>query len=389
MTRVIYLDNSATTVRKPPEVLAAVADAMTQSGNSGRGAHGASLESGRSLFATRTKAARLFHAVGPDHVVFTANASAALNTAIAGLLRPGDHAVCTDLEHNSVLRPLHAAAQRGVDVTVVESSCGVVDVRHVVEALRANTTAVVMTHGSNVLGTVQPIEQLAALSRDRGFRLIVDAAQTAGLLPISMRDGYAAVCCAGHKSLLGPQGTGLLVLGEGVLPTPLLVGGTGFETFNRSMPGRLPEALEAGTQNGPGIAGLGAGVQVVLDAGGAEGPTTMWRTAMDRAGQLREGLAAMGSFAFAPIDMEAWRLPIVAGNLIDPSGAVLDSEVVAARLWELAEIAMRGGFHCAPLLHERYGTTTVGMVRFSPGHDTTVEDIETTLAVLAGIQRGG
>ncbi len=385
----IYLDNSATTVRKPPEVLAALQDAMLHSGNSGRGGHGASLDAGRSLFATRSRAARLFHAVGPERVIFTPNASGALNLAITGLLRPGDHVLCTDLEHNSVLRPLYAATLRGVELTVIPARDGAVDADLVASHLRPQTAAVVMTHGSNVLGTVQPVEDIAAVCRDRGVRLVVDAAQTAGLLPITMADGYAAVCCAGHKSLLGPQGTGLLILAADVQPEPVLMGGTGFDTFSRTMPARLPEALEAGTLNGPGIAGLGAGLQVVLDAGGADGPTTMWQAAMDRARQLRAGLEERGWFWSPTIERSAWRLPIVAGNVLDAAGSVMDSEVVAGRLWEIDEIAVRGGFHCAPLLHQKLGTQTVGMVRFSPGHDTTPEDIDATLAALDRIHGGG
>ena len=386
---VIYLDNSATTLRKPPEVVAAVHEAMLGAGNSGRGGHGASLHAGRELFATRSAAAQLFHATGPERVVFAANASGALNLAITGLLHPGDHVLCTDLEHNSVLRPLYAATRRGVELTVVPARDGVVDADLIAAHLRAETAAVVMTHGSNVLGTVQPIEQVAAVCRERGVRLVVDAAQTAGLLPIDMADGYAAVCCAGHKSLLGPQGTGLLILAADVQPEAVLLGGTGFDTFSRDMPARLPEALEAGTLNGPGIAGRRAGLRVVTDAGGADGPTTMWRQAMDRARQLRDGLEERGWFRFPSIERDAWRLPIVAGNVTDARGRVLDSEHVAGRLWEIDEIAVRGGFHCAPLLHEKLGTATVGMVRFSPGHDTSADDIEATLAALERVHAGG
>jgi cysteine desulfurase / selenocysteine lyase len=378
---VIYLDNAATSWPKPDAVAAAVASALADAGNPGRGAHGPALGAGRVLWRTRSAASRLF-GVRADQVVLTHSATHSLNIAIAGLLEPGDHAVTTDLEHNSVLRPLYAARARGVELTIVASRRGVIAPDAVAAALRPKTRVVALTHASNVLGTVQPLAAIAELCADKGVLLVVDAAQTAGALPLDLAIlPAAAVACGGHKALLGPAGTGLLVLRDGVRPRPLEVGGTGADTFNESMPDALPEGLEAGTPNVPGIAGLGAGLEAVLAAGAADRPSDHWAIAMARAQQLRDGLAASGCFVAPEVD--SWGVPVVGGNIADRTGGVLDSAEAADALAERG-IAVRGGFHCAPLLHRRYGTAS-GMVRFSPGHLTTPAEIEATIAAVAAI----
>lgn len=377
----IYLDNAATSRPKPDAVVAAVLAALADAGNPARGAHGPALEAGRVLWRTRSAAGRLF-GVRADQVVLTHSATHALNIAVAGLLAPGDHLITTDLEHNSVLRPAYAARARGVELTIVPSVRGVVTPDAVGAALRADTRVVVMTHASNVLGTVQPIAAIADLCADKGVLLVLDAAQTAGLLPLDLSAlPIAAVACGGHKALLGPAGTGLLVLRDGVRPRPLEVGGTGADTFNESMPDALPEGLEAGTPNVPGVAGLGAGLEDVLAAGAADRPSDHWSTAMARARQLRDGLAASGCFVTPEVD--SWGVPVVAGNIADRTGGVLDSAEAADALAERG-IAVRGGFHCAPLLHRRYGTAS-GMVRFSPSHLTTTAEIEATVQAVAAI----
>ncbi len=385
----IYLDNAATSWPKPDAVGAAMAEALGVGGNPGRGAYPAALESGRRLFAVRTLAARLFHAADPSQVVCTSSATAGLNLAITGLLAPGDHAVTTDLEHNSVLRPLYAARARGVELTIVGSERGVVSPAAIGAALRTGTRLVAVTHASNVLGTVQPIAEIARLCADKGIHLVVDAAQTAGLLPIDLSAApIAAVACGGHKGLLGPQGTGLLVLATGVAPAPLEFGGTGFDSFSETMPAAPPEAYEAGTPNVPGLAGLAASLRVVLDAGAADRPSDFWRTAMARARRLRDGLAGLGCFAFPDTDPDAWGVPVVSGNVVGHSGAVLDSGEVADALAERFGIAVRGGYHCAPLVHTRYGTAATGMVRFSPGHTTTEAEIDAAVEAVRLIAEG-
>jgi len=376
---VIYLDNSATSWPKPDDVLAAVDDALRTCGNPGRGAHGPALDAGRVLLRLRTLAAELFGAA-PERVVLTTSATHALNLAIAGLLDPGDHAVTTDLEHNSVLRPLYTARARGAELTIVASERGVVSPDAVAAALRPQTRLVALTHASNLLGTVQPVAEIAAVCAERGVTLVVDAAQTVGLLPLDLRSlPGTAVACGGHKGLLGPAGTGLLVLGEGIRPRPLEVGGTGEDSFSETMPASLPEALEAGTPNVPGFAGLAAALRIILDAGAAGRPSDHWAEAMIAARRLRTGLAELGCWVAPDVDESAWGVPVVSGVVRGRSGAVLDCAEVADALWEHAEIAVRAGFHCAPLAHRRSGTAETGMVRFSPGHLTTDDDIDAAI----------
>jgi len=374
----IYLDNAATSWPKAPGVAEAMTAAL-DAGNPGRGAHDQALDAGRILLRVRTRAARLFGAA-PERVILTHSATHGLNLAIAGLLNPGDHAITTDLEHNSVLRPLYAARARGVELTIVRSERGVISPDAVAAALRPSTRLVAISHASNVLGTVQPIDAIAQLCVHKGIHLIVDAAQTAGLLPLDFtQTPIAALATGGHKSLLGPAGTGLLVLGDGVRPRPFEVGGTGEDTFNESMPAALPEALEAGTPNVPGLAGLAASLDVVLSAGG-----THLARALTQARRLRDGLVASGRFWTPDVDADAWGVPVVSGLILDAAGQPLDVADVADALAQRG-IAVRGGFHCAPLVHRRCGTEASGMVRFSPGHLTTDADVDAALAAVREI----
>nr|NLI48864.1 aminotransferase class V-fold PLP-dependent enzyme [Propionibacterium sp.] len=374
----IYLDNAATSWPKPDAVGAAMVAALAEAGNPGRSAHGPALAAGRILLATRRLAAELFGA-SPDRVVLTGSATMGLNLAIAGLLSPGDHAVTTDLEHNSVLRPLYAARQRGVALTIVRSERGQVGPDAVAAALRPETRAVVLNHASNVLGTVQPLDEIAAVCAARGVPLIVDAAQTAGALPVDLAGvPVAALACGGHKALHGPAGTGLLVLAEGVLPKPLLVGGTGFDSFAETMPADLPEALEAGTPNVPGFAGLNAALELHL--ADPAGPPA---AALAAAARLRAGLAGLGCWA-AP-DVVGWGVPVVSGSVLDRAGRVIDPGEVADQLWQRAGIAVRAGYHCAPLVHRHYGSEATGLVRFSPGPTTTDAEIDAAIATVRAI----
>ena len=365
----IYLDNAATSWPKPDGVAAAMTAAL-DAGNPGRSAHPQAMTAGRILLTTRRLAAQLFQGAA-ERVVLTGSATLGLNLAIAGLLEPGDHAVTTDLEHNSVLRPLFAARARGATLTVVRSERGLIDPDAVGAALRPSTRLVVVTHGSNVLGTRQPVEAIARVCAERGVPLLVDAAQTAGVLPIDLAaTPIAALACGGHKGLAGPAGTGLLLLAEGVLPRPLVVGGTGFDSFSETMPAELPEALEAGTPNVPGFAGL----NVALGAALAAAPDAHRAAAMARARRLREGLTGLGCWVTPEVD--GWELPVLSGSVLDRAGEVIDPGEVADGLWQRAGIAVRAGYHCAPLVHRRYGSERTGLVRFSPGPHTTEAEIE-------------
>ena len=257
----IYLDNAATTRQKPQPVIDAVVSAMTTLGNSARGTHEGSLSASRMIYGTREKLATFFNCPRPDHVVFTANSTEALNMAICGLLDPGDHVIATDLEHNSVLRPLYRLeAERSVSLSFVPADRqGRIDYGDFERLIRPETRAIICTHASNLTGNAVDIGRVGAIAHAHGLIFLVDASQTAGVLPIDMEaQQIDLLCFTGHKSLMGPQGTGGLCLGENVALRPWKVGGTGVQTYNPAQPEQLPTRLEAGTLNGHGIAGLSA-----------------------------------------------------------------------------------------------------------------------------------
>lgn len=261
----IYLDNAATTLHKPPCVTDAVVNAMQTMGNSGRSAHAESLAASRTIYAAREALAALFGCERADHVCFTANSTEALNIAISGLLAPGDHVLSTDLEHNSVLRPLYREMERGVSVSFLPADRkGCIDYADFDRLLQTNTKAVICTAGSNLTGNLLDLTRIGAFCAAHGLLFVVDASQTAGVFPIDLRAQHISVLCfTGHKSLMGPQGTGGLCVAEGVDIRPWCVGGTGVQTFLPSQPPQYPTRLEAGTRNGHGIAGLLAAVHFI------------------------------------------------------------------------------------------------------------------------------
>lgn len=377
----IYLDQSATSLWKPEGVGRAIQEALRTGGNAGRGAHGAALASGRMDFRVRRQVAGFFGAADPAHVIFTSGATESLNIALFGLLRAGDHVITTWLEHNSVLRPLYALEGRGVEVSVVpppgDGAVRPVSVDDLRALCRPATKLIAFTHGSNVVGLVQDIRAIGEFCADRGILLVVDASQTAGLLPINMAEmGIACLCCSAHKSLLGPQGLGLLILGRDVRPAPLLFGGTGADSFARLMPESLPERYEAGTLNTPGIAGLGAGMDYIDDYG----MDNLRAEAMRLAALFYQGAAAIPGlivYGDAPGSGRGAGIPVVSLNVGDRgSGEVADA------LWQQAEIAVRPGAHCAPLVHEALGTISQGMVRFSFSHRNTPQEVSIALSAL-------
>ena len=265
----IYFDNAATTIHKPPEVIRAVAQAMCSAGNSGRGVHEAALSASRIVYDARAAVASLFHAKSPAQVVFTANATQSLNTAIKGLLGPGDHVITTAMEHNSVLRPLYEMQARGVSLTIVPCDRhGVFSYEEMERSVQPDTKVIVCTHASNLTGNLVDIARVGEIAKAHGLRLIVDASQTAGVFPIDVQAMRIDVLCfTGHKGLLGPQGTGGMVVAEGVSIRPLLSGGSGVETYSRMHPAQMPTALEAGTLNVHGIAGLHAALGYIRETG--------------------------------------------------------------------------------------------------------------------------
>ena len=372
----IYLDNAATTRHKPDCVVEAVTRALCSLGNPGRGAHEGTLDADRMVFETRLALAELFHAEGPDRIAFTANSTEALNIAIKGILQPGDHAISTVLEHNSVLRPLYEMEDRGVELTLLPADRqGRLRMEDFEAALRPNTRAIVCTHGSNLTGNLVDIARVGRLARRHGLLFVVDASQTAGAFPIDVQGmGIDILCFTGHKSLLGPQGTGGLYVRPEVTVRPLLSGGSGVQTYLRHHPPQMPTALEAGTLNAHGLAGLGAAVNYIRQMGlnqiREQELDLMWDF-YHRVGAI-PGVTVYGDFS------RRLRCPIVSLNVRD-----YDSSQVSDVLSSQYGIATRPGAHCAPLMHRALGTVEQGTVRFSFSHFNTHEEIETAASALA------
>ena len=376
----IYFDNAATTAVKPPEVAEAVARAVNSFGGAGRGVHEASLDAGYAVFRARQQLARLLGAGDPSRVAFASNATEALNTAIVGLARPGDKLVTTAASHNSVLRPLYRLAdERGCEVVVVPHDArGALDYDALEAALPGARLAAV-THASNLTGDVYDVARMAALAHEAGALFVLDAAQTAGALPLDMGAlGADVVCFTGHKGLYGPQGTGGLAVAEGVDVPPLLEGGSGTHSFDERHPRFMPEALEAGTLNAHGLAGLAAGV-AYLERTGVDDVAARLRALT---GRFEAGAAAMPGVRVLGGHGGIDRCAIVA---VDVAGA--DSALVADRLSSDFGICTRAGAHCAPLMHRALGTEERGAVRFSFSSFTTEGEIDEGLAALEAVAR--
>ena len=376
----IYLDNAATTLHKPPCVIDAVVNAMQTMGNSGRSAHAESLAASRTIYAAREALAALFGCERADHVCFTANSTEALNIAISGLLAPGDHVLSTDLEHNSVLRPLYREMERGVSVGFLPADRkGCIDYADFDRLLQTNTKAVICTAGSNLTGNLLDLTRIGAFCAAHGLLFVVDASQTAGVFPIDLRAQHLSVLCfTGHKSLMGPQGTGGLCVAEGVDIRPWCVGGTGVQTFLPSQPPQYPTRLEAGTRNGHGIAGLMAAMDYIRSVG----RETIRSHELALARRFYEGAAnTPGVTVYG--DFSSWdRAPIVTLNIRD-----YDSSQVSDVLAQDYGIATRAGAHCAPRLHRALGTVERGAVRFSFGWMNTEEETDAALAAVREIAR--
>lgn len=375
----IYFDNAATTAAKPPAVAETVARAINGFGGVGRGVHEASLDAGLAVFHARQQLARLLGAGDPARVAFASNATEALNTAVNGLVRPGDALVTTAASHNSVLRPLYRAVdERGCSLTVVPHDArGALNYDALDAALEPNVRLAVVTHASNLTGDVYDIARIARICRERGALLLVDAAQTAGVVPIDMgRDGLDLVAFTGHKSLYGPQGTGGLVVAEGVDVEPLKVGGSGTHSYNRRHPARMPERLEAGTLNAHGIAGLGAGLAYIEERGVEEIGARVRALAerFERGVRGIEGVRVLGGGG------DVGRCGIVALNVGE-----LDSAAVGDALNAEFGICTRAGAHCAPLMHEALGTQNQGAVRFSFSSFNTADEVDAGIAAVAAI----
>lgn len=365
----IYLDNAATTLKKPPEVTEAIIHSLATMGNSGRGVHESSLDSSRIIFQTRYKLAQLFNAPNPKQIVFTSNATDSLNIVIQGLIKSDDHVITTSMEHNSVLRPLFHLEEKGTELTIIPTDLnGVIDYNDLIEAIQPNTKAIVITHASNLTGNLIDLKKVSEITQKHNLLLIVDASQTAGVIPIDVIAlQIDALCFTGHKSLFGPQGTGGLYLKENLEITPLKFGGTGSDTYNKKQPETMPTKLEAGTLNGHGIAGLSAALDYLEEKGIAtifQEEQALMIYFYEKVRQM-EGVTIYGDFSTYN------RCPIVSLNLLD-----IDSSEISDQLYTDFNIATRAGGHCAPLMHESLETTNQGVIRFSFSHYNTIKEVQ-------------
>ena len=365
----IYLDNAATTMRKPQEVIDAVMLAMGSMGNAGRGVNDASLSASRLIYDTRERLCRMFGGTDPRQVVFTCNSTESLNIAIRGLLNPGDHVITTMLEHNSVLRPLYDLEAKGTSLTIIESDrSGNFDIEDMKKAVRPETKMIVCTNGSNLTGNYVELKPIGEFARERGILFVVDASQTAGVFPINVEEMKIDVLCfTGHKGLLGPQGTGGMYVREGVNIRPLKAGGTGVQTYSKSQPVQMPTALEAGTLNGHGIAGLHAALGYIEE----HGIGAIRKREQELMRRFYEGVKDIENVTvygdFDTMD----RCAIVTLNIGD-----YDSSEVSDELLTGYGISTRSGGHCAPLMHKALGTVEQGAVRFSFSHYNTDEEVD-------------
>ena len=366
---VIYMDNAATTMHKPKTVIDAVVAAMSSMGNAGRGANEASLSASRIIYDTRERLAKLFGAENPKQIVFTMNSTESLNIAIKGLIEPGDHVITTMLEHNSVLRPLYEMEDRGAKLTIIKADKqGNFSLEDMEAAITPKTKAIVCT------GNYVDVAAVGEMAHRHGVLLIVDASQTAGVFPIDVQKmNIDVLCFTGHKGLLAPQGTGGLYVREGLTVQPLLSGGSGVQTYNKKHPVEMPTALEAGTLNGHGIAGMNAALAYLEETG----IDTVREREQELMWKFYEGVKDIPNVTVYGDFSTKNRCAIVALNIGD-----YDSAEVSDELLTEYGISTRPGGHCAPLAHEALGNVEQGAVRFSFSHYNTDEEIETAIRAI-------
>lgn len=376
----IYFDNAATTIHKPKCVIEAVSKALCSMGNSGRGSHDGAMNASRMIYEARVALNEFFYGESAECIIFTSNATHALNIAIKGLLEPDDHVITTALEHNSVLRPLYELEQQGLDLTILSvDQEGNLNYDDIEKAIRPNTKMIITTHGSNLLGNLLDVKRIGKIASKHNLLYVVDASQTAGIIPINVQDMHIDVLCfTGHKGLLGPQGTGGLYVKKGIEIKPLLTGGSGVQTYLKHHPKQMPTSLEAGTLNGHGIAGLKAALAYINEIGLEtimhKEEALMWYF-YQQVSKI-PGIKIYGDFTSKP------RCPIVSLNIRD-----YDSAIVSDALYQEYNIATRPGAHCAPLLHQSLNTVEQGAVRFSFSHFNTEAEINYTILALKELAR--
>lgn len=377
----IYLDNAATTFPKPKEVYCAVLDCMENYGaNPGRAGHKLAMRAGRVIYECRENIAKLLNVSNPMNIIFTHNATDSLNLAIKGVVKSGDHIITTSVEHNSVIRPIKALEKNGVENTIVKcDKYGNLNTEDIRKAIKPNTKLIVTTHASNVCGTIIDIESVGNIAKENNILYLVDASQTLGVYDVDLQKlNVDMVAAPGHKCLLGPQGTGILYIREGLEVDILKEGGTGSNSEELFQPNMMPDRYESGTHNTPGIAGLNSGVKFVLETG------------IDKIRHHEEELCdymlkrlkeVPNIKIYGPLDSKK-RAAVISINIGN-----IDSGELTFLLDDMYDIATRSGIHCSPLAHQTLGTLIQGTVRFSLGYFNTKEDIDKAVKALIEIEK--
>jgi cysteine desulfurase family protein len=371
----IYFDNAATSWPKPEEVYREVEKVLRNCGNPGRGGHKMALESGRVIFEARQEICSIFNIKDPMRVVFTSNTTEALNIALKGILKEGDHVITSSMEHNSMIRPLMALKEKGIEVTIVKANEeGKIDPEDIKEAITKKTKMIAITHASNVTGTIMPIEEIGNIAREMNLIFLVDAAQTVGVLPIDVeKQNIDLLAFPGHKGLYGPQGTGGLYVRKSIEILPLEEGGTGSKSESMYQPDLMPDKLESGTPNTPGIAGLKEGVKFVKNIG----VNAIYQHERKLTKMLIEGLEQIKEVKiYGPHEIEE-RVGVVSITLKDR-----DVGEISYILDRDFDIATRAGLHCAPLAHSTIGTLKTGTLRFGIGYFNTEEEVEKAIKAI-------
>jgi len=376
----IYLDNAATSFPKPSEVYEEVLNCMKNyAANSGRGSYDMSIQAALKILETREEICQLFNISSPLNLIFTCNATEALNIGIKGALRRGDHVISTVIEHNSVLRPLHSLTENGVEVTLISvDKAGYVNIKDIQEEIKKNTRMIIINHVSNVLGSTQDIKSIGNLSKENGIIFMVDASQSAGVIPIDVESAHIDLLAfSGHKGLLGPQGTGGLFIREGIKLKNFIEGGTGSNSHFMIQPDFMPDQFESGTLNTPGIAGLCEGIKFIKRVG----LDSIQKKEQQLLLYLLEELKKLSYVKIYGSHSVKQRNAVISFNIEG-----IDASIVGEQLNEM-EIAVRTGYHCAPLIHETIGTEYAGTVRVSPGYFNTFMEVEELLKAIISIYK--
>jgi len=376
----IYLDNAATSFPKPPAVYEEVLNCMKNyAGNSGRGSHDMSIKAALKIMETREEICQLFNISSPLNLIFTCNATEALNIGIKGALKKGDHVISTVIEHNSVLRPLHSLSEDGVEVTLISvDKAGYVNIKDIQEEIKKNTRMIIINHVSNVLGTTQDIKSIGNISKENGIIFMVDVSQSAGVIPIDVESAHIDLLAfSGHKGLLGPQGTGGLFIREGIKLKNFIEGGTGSNSHFMIQPDFMPDQFESGTLNTPGIAGLCEGIKFIKRVGLG----SIQKKEEELLLYLLEELKKLSYVKIYGSHSVKQRNAVISFNIEG-----IDASIIGEQFNEM-EIAVRTGYHCAPLIHEKIGTEYAGTVRVSPGYFNTFVEVEKLLKAIITIYR--